>query len=722
MAGIGKSVATRIFSSLLTSTTDVPKEAEARVARVDEDGVPWVAVAGSDEETPANGSVLSEASVGQLVRVSVQGGKLSIVGNASSPSVGGTYVQNVVDPVSRLAEAAMTEAQRAHDAADVAEAEATRAHVAAEAAQGSADDAAAAAALAQADATAAGTAAASAQASATQAIGDAAAAKSAADAAQADATAAGQAAAAAQGSADAAQASATRANTAATDALTQLSTVQDVVGTVEWAAAHSGEDMASYISSHLALTDAGLWVTLDSSGYRLLVSATGVSVVDPQGHTVSTFGESVRLDSSRPQYIGGEDAFIAWYDSDDDGVPDSLWIGGTSVTVGSKTLSELLGEVSRASADATEALADSVEYVVGTQSKATGAWTGATRDATLRAGKTIAYKLPYAGSGNATLELELAGGGTTGAIAVYTNTTRVTTHFGAGAVINMTYDGTYWRANSIPNTNNVDRTQYGAALAAAAAIPAARLAALGTDGRLHLLGTAPLDMGCPPLYVATAYTAANVEAGATRATNYSFWGSAFNVTATHAVEGATPGATLWLTGTVEGTTFTPSGDVLTCAEPTSADGLTYMRLGTMSTATNAVLAADHPLWAWSAGGFRRVEEGAAIEATEALETARDVPIVTLSSTNGTVFKRNVGVSTTIIATVFTPGGRISDAAELRRRFGAGAYLEWGWRDVVTDADHVLPSSDPRIIMDGFGLVVGPEDIDAQAVITCSLNY
>ena len=52
----------------------------------------------------------------------------------------------------------------------------------------------------------------------------------------------------------------------------------------------------------------------------------------------------------------------------------------------------------------------------------------------------------------------------------------------------------------------------------------------------------------------------------------------------------------------------------------------------------------------------------------------------------------------------------------------GAYLEWGWRDVVTDADHVLISTDPRIGNGGFTLTVDPDDIDTQAVITCSLNY
>ena len=110
------------------------------------------------------------------------------------------------------------------------------------------------------------------------------------------------------------------------------------------------------------------------------------------------------------------------------------------------------------------------------------------------------------------------------------------------------------------------------------------------------------------------------------------------------------------------------------------------------------------------------------DAATAVQTAEDVPIVTLSSTNGTVFKRNLGVSTTIIATIFTPGGRIDNPTELHRRFGAGAYMQWGWRDVVTDADHVLPSTDPRIVMDGFGLLVSPGDVDTQAVITCSLNY
>lgn len=107
-------------------------------------------------------------------------------------------------------------------------------------------------------------------------------------------------------------------------------------------------------------------------------------------------------------------------------------------------------------ADIDTALAQSVEYIIGTQTAATGTWTGVTTDKELKVGKTIAYKLPYAGSGNASLVLTLADGSVTNAIPIYLNTTRVTTHFGANSVINMTYDGTAWRASSIPNTNETN--------------------------------------------------------------------------------------------------------------------------------------------------------------------------------------------------------------------------------------------------------------------------
>jgi len=420
--------------------TEPTRDGTAVVMSRDADGTIWVNIPGSDIRTPVNGTVNAEVHPNDVVGYHIENGRLSITGNSSSPSIGTSRVMNIVEPIDRKASDAIGYASAAHDAADLAEREAQRATVAA----------------------------------------------------------------------DEAQTSASTANRAATDALNQLSFVEDVAGTLQWIQDHgsfsvttdtavqagkvyfelvageyvpvaqpSGNPQAQgwyelditdsqtdYIMAHLAVTSAGLWVLpsgIDSqdgarysSGYKLLLASDGARLYDGDGHLVTTYGESIEFSSSRPQHIGGENAYIRYYDGDGDGVPDSIYIGGSNVSIGGKTLSQF--------------------------------------------------------------------------------------------------------------------------------------------------------------------------------------------------------------------------------------------------------------------------EQAITDAATAKKYAEDVPIVTLSSTNGTTFKRNLGVSTTIIATIFTPRGRIDNATELHRRFGAGAYLAWGWRDVVTDADHVLVSTDPRIIMDGFGLVVSPDDIDVQAVITCSLNY
>lgn len=436
--------------------TEPTRDGTAVVMSRDADGTIWVNIHGSDIRTPVNGTVNAEVHPNDVVGYHIENGRLSITGNPSNPSVGATRVKSIVEPIDRKASDAITYAETARNAADLAESEAQRASTAADTAQ--------------------------------------------------------ERATAAQESADAAQTSANTALRASNDALTQLSIVEDVAGTITWISEHGSyvattdtsvqdgtvyfelvsgdyvpiaqpdpeanprtegwyvlditDSQTDYIMAHLAVTSAGLWVLpsgIDSqdgarysSGYKLLLASDGARLYDGDGHLVTTYGESIEFSSSRPQHIGGENAYIRYYDGNGDGVPDSIYIGGSNVSIGGKTLSQF--------------------------------------------------------------------------------------------------------------------------------------------------------------------------------------------------------------------------------------------------------------------------EQAITDAATAKKYAEDVPIVTLSSTNGTTFKRNLGVSTTIIATIFTPGGRIDNATELHRRFGAGAYLAWGWRDVVTDADHVLVSTDPRIIMDGFGLVVSPEDIDVQAVITCSLNY
>lgn len=84
-------------------------------------------------------------------------------------------------------------------------------------------------------------------------------------------------------------------------------------------------------------------------------------------------------------------------------------------------------------------LVGTIHNVIGTQTAATGSWTGNLNIPALYDGLTINYYLPYDGSGNATLNLTLADGTTTGAKNCYINTGRLTTHYGAGRTILMTY-------------------------------------------------------------------------------------------------------------------------------------------------------------------------------------------------------------------------------------------------------------------------------------------
>lgn len=81
------------------------------------------------------------------------------------------------------------------------------------------------------------------------------------------------------------------------------------------------------------------------------------------------------------------------------------------------------------------------EFIYGTQTATTNAWTGVTTDPELYDGKEIIYFLPFAGnSSGSTLNLTLAGGTTTGAKNVYFNsTTRHTTHYGQYQMIRMVY-------------------------------------------------------------------------------------------------------------------------------------------------------------------------------------------------------------------------------------------------------------------------------------------
>lgn len=237
----------------------------------------------------------------------------------------------------QAASAADAKAVAAQTAADNAQSSADDAATAASNAQTSADNAASAAQTADQKATAAGTAAATADSKAVQA---AAAAQTADDKAVAAASAASQAQTSAdnaQSSADAAAQAASRANSTANGAVTSLGILQGVVDNL----GDDVDDLQTHVAMMDAITDengkvivpSGLHVVPTSNGYFVVISNDGMYVYDPQSVLVATFGENINFNSYRPQRIGGENAYIEYYDSNNDGKADALRIIGAKVDI-----------------------------------------------------------------------------------------------------------------------------------------------------------------------------------------------------------------------------------------------------------------------------------------------------------------------------------------------------------------------------------------------------
>lgn len=365
---------------------------------------------------------------------------------------------------------------------------------------------------------------------------------------------------------------------------------------------------------------------------------------------------------------------------------------------------------------ADQALAQSVEYIVGTQTAATGSWKGVTQDATLKTGKTIAYKLPYAGSGNASLTLTLATGSQTAAIPVYLNNTRVTTHYPAASVIKMTYDGSAWRSDyySVSNTNNYDRRLHNDNIKAAAAITASHLIAGTAAGYKNLAASLAFDLSYPILWASAA-----IASAASAKTTYEAY-PAVNFSTSGTIESGAAAKMLYLKGTVSGNTFTTSASpFLTTVIPTSADGFYYIPLGVMTSATAGYFASSNRLFAYLNGAFQAVDTAAAgIAQTTQNDLAaqknyfwHDSSGAHVSDTAGSTNGKNVLIDST--------GMQIRDGTTALASFGAlqamllkEIYLNWDPSRSLAGLFSKIKSTDIGIrrlyvgLTDNEGLVPG----------------
>ena len=269
------------------------------------------------------------------------------------------------------------------------------------------------------------------------------------------------------------------------------------------------------------------------------------------------------------------------------------------------------------------------EFVVGTQTSYTAAWTGNVSFSELHDGQQITYWLPVGSGSNVTLNLTLADGSTTGAIPCYFGgSTRLGTQYTSGNVVRLTYRENVviystsipkgWWADANYNTDTYDRIRIGTTLKAKSAISTGRLAVGDEEGCFQVANSVPFDVTRPILYCASA-----VSAGA--------YGSGFYLTYPFCyLRNADPdfsgtvGTTCYLVGILAGTTFTPVENYLTSTVPTEEDGLTYMALGTLTSAYQTTLFPEHPLYRFVDGAFKPLSQ-VAYEASVAVgETRREM--------------------------------------------------------------------------------------------------
>lgn len=97
----------------------------------------------------------------------------------------------------------------------------------------------------------------------------------------------------------------------------------------------------NYINTHLALTDEGLYVYGNSStDWKVLIADDGVYILDSSNEIIANYSGSISFADTVPFTIGNDNAYIKFYDSDDDNKADSIEISVDSLLVGQSSVND----------------------------------------------------------------------------------------------------------------------------------------------------------------------------------------------------------------------------------------------------------------------------------------------------------------------------------------------------------------------------------------------
>ena len=326
------------------------------------------------------------------------------------------------------------------------------------------------------------------------------------------------------------------------------------------------------------------------------------------------------------------------------------------------------------------------EVVVGTQTAATGSWTGKANFSSLKDGQQIVYWLPYAGSGSASLNLTLSNGSTTGAIpCYYSGSTRISTHYPAGNAIHLTYrvnanvnatNYTGWWADANWNSDTTDRVKMYNSIIAATAITTGYLIVGTSSGYQHLAGNLSFDVDMPILYPGSA-----IAAGSTGNNNYISFPSINLRNIMGSSWSGTSRSTVYIAGTLKGTTFTTLESNFLINNP-NTEGMYYISLGYMPNSYQMFLYPEHPVYVYIGGVLKNISQLAYEAQLDALQAQTDFKRVVRIDDDGLQVGDNLSNGEVLINS--TSVGIVLNGIQYSSF--AGNYVQFGLYQLRKSAD------------------------------------
>ena len=346
------------------------------------------------------------------------------------------------------------------------------------------------------------------------------------------------------------------------------------------------------------------------------------------------------------------------------------------------------------------------ELIIGTHgTTATATWTGKSKKiqhpSDIVAGTTIKFKLTSAGASNVTLNITCVDNTATGAKNVYfKGTTRLSTQYTSGSIINLMYDGTSWYVVS-PYTNstyNQGNVAYNNNVKAAAAIAKETIIVGTKAGYKQAAKDVTFDITYPILYAAEA-----IASGAT-STNCWTQRASVSLTANKSDVSLVAYQKAYLVGTLAADNVTFKIDeIVFGTEPTEANGKIYLSIGLLYSTTQIHFD----------GGIQRPYAYAQIKNGTNVISSGFMPLELAKNTEISLSHKTYTVSTdSSIQTLTEWKGKITSQMETDSEEYA-AYKEQIAKDLA-EATKRIVGLEQTLDSIGFIIRVKPDDTEAQA--------